>query len=224
MFFSLPAIAALLSVAALALFPDARVLSAADMAPDRAALWFLFACALALQFPVLWKRVALSRDGATWVLLCAAFVLFQIAGRAGPHEGFSLKLGFAPDDPLVVPWATWAVVLGALCSFPLWLKRGGAERFVLLGLALVGLFGFGMFRLLASYFSVGATETLVPGPMATLLLQIVSYGALALCCRAAAEEERVRVWVLRALPILLFIVACRHQFAPIAAPAPSPDE
>ncbi len=222
MLFSLPAIAALLGVAALALFPDARVLSSSDMAPDRAALWFLLVCALVLQIPALWKRLVQSRDGATWVLLCAAFVLFQIAERAGPREGFALTFGFDLEKPPVVSWATGAVVLGALCSLPMWIKKGGVERFVWAGLALVGVFGWGMFRLLSEYFKVGETETLAPLPMATLLLQIASYGALALCCRAAVESERMRASILRALPIVLLLVAARHTFAPI--PAPKTDE
>jgi len=150
--------------------------------------------------------------------LCAMFVLFQIAQRAGPREGFSLHFGWAPDDPVVVAWATWLVVVGALLSLPLWIRRNGAERFVLLGLGLVALFGFGMFRLLGKYYPLGATETLDPSPMASLVGQIVSYAALALCCRAAVEEERARLLVLRALPLLLFVVAARHQFAPIHAP------
>ncbi len=218
MLFSLPAIAALLCVSGLALFPDAQVLSSSDMAPDRAALWFLLGCAILLQIPAFWNRLVHSRDGATWVLLCAFFVLFQIAERAGPREGFALKLGLAPDNPLVVSWATGAVVLGALLSLPMWIKKGGVERFVWLALALVALFGLGMFRLLSEHFKVGETETLAPLPMATLLLQIASYGALALCCRAAVESERMRVWILRALPLVLLIVAARHTFAPIAAP------
>ncbi len=218
MFFSLPAIAALLVVAALALFPDASVLSSLDMAPDRAALWFLLACALVLQIPALWKRLVASQGGVTWAVLCVFFVLFQIAERAGPRDGAALRLGWAPDDPVVLSWAMRAVCLGALGSLPLWIKRGSVERFVLLALGLVGLFGLGMFRFLAGYFPVGATETLAPGPMVSLLVQIVSYGALALCCRAAVGaigDERLRGLVLRALPLVLLIVAARHQFAPI---------
>lgn len=217
--FSLPAIAALFVVAALALSPDASALPASDMAPDRAALWFLLACALVLQIPAVWKRLVASQNGATWAVLCAFFVLFQIAERAGPRQGMSLHFSWAPEDPdapIIVSWATWAVVLGALCSLPLWIKRGGAERFVLLALALVGLFGLGMLRFLSGYFPIG--DQLAPAPMVTLVLQIVSYGALALCCRAALAGERTRDLVLRALPLLLLVVAARHQFAPIAAP------
>jgi len=218
MTFSLPALLALLGVAVLALFPDAHALNSSLMAPDRAALWFLFLSALVCQMPSVMRRLRESRDIALWALLCAMFVLFQIAQRAGPREGFSLHFGWAPDDPVVVAWATWLVVVGALLSLPLWIRRNGAERFVLLGLGLVALFGFGMFRLLGKYYPLGATETLDPSPMASLVGQIVSYAALALCCRAAVEEERARLLVLRALPLLLFVVAARHQFAPIHAP------
>lgn len=221
MIFSLPALLALLGVAGLALFPDPQLLPASSMAPDRATLWFLMVCALALQIPPLRKRLLGSLDGATWVLLCAFFVLFHIADRAGPVEGFALKLGFAPDDPVVVSWAARIVCIGALLSFPLWLKRGGVERFVLLGLGLVGAFGLGMFWLLSHFYKVDL-DNLAPGPMVSLLVQIVSYAALALCCRAAVQNERVRALVLWALPFLLFVAAARHSFAPI--PVPKSDE
>jgi len=218
---SLPSWLALLGIAALALFPDARALNSPNMASDRAALWFLFLSALATQIPAAMRFFRSSRDGALWAMLCAMFVLFQIAGRAGPRDGFSLHFSWAPDDPDVVSWATRLVVVGALCSFPLWIRRAGAERFVWLGLGLVALFGLGVFRLLGDYFTVGQTEPLTPSPMVSLVAQIVGYGALALCCRAAVEDERSRIFVLRVLPIALLLVAARHQFAPIHAPVVS---
>lgn len=218
---SLPSWLALFGVAALALFPDARTLNSPNMASDRLALWFLFLSALVLQIPAVMRRLRDSRDGALWAVLCAMFVLFQIAERAGPRNGFSLHFGWAPDDPVVVSWATRLVVIGAILSVSQWIRRAGAERFVWLGLGLVALFGIGMFRLLGDHFSVGATDTLNPGPMVSLVAQIAGYGALALCGRAAVEDERSRAFVLRALPIILLLVAARHQFAPIHAPVVS---
>jgi len=207
---SLPSWLALSGVMALALFPDARALSASNMASDRLALWFLCLSALVLQIPAAMRFFRSSRDGALWATLCAMFVLFQIAQRAGPRDGFSLHFSWAPDDPDVVSWATRLVVVGAVLSVPQWIRRAGAERFIWLGLGLVALFGLGVFRLLGDYFTVGQTETLAPGPMVSLIAQIGGYGALALCCRAAVEDERSRVFVLRALPVVLLLVAALH--------------
>lgn len=211
--------AALGAVALLALFPLASSLPSTQMAPDKLGLAFLLVFALALQWAPLWKRLIASRDGATWVLLCAFFVLFQIADKAGPREGFSLRFGWAPDDPVVLSYAARIAMGGALASLPLWLRRGGVERYFVLSLALVGVFGLGMFRFLANYYSVGAADAvLAPAPMVSLIEQMAAYAALALCCRAAVEDERLRLWVLRAVPLVLLLVLARHQFQPIPVP------
>lgn len=192
------------------------------MGPDRATLWFLFLCAVIAQVPALFARLRASRDASTWALLCAFFVLFHLADRAGPRDAWSLTFPFAPDDPVDISYATRIVVVGAIVSCLGWLRRGGPEKSVVVALGLVGALGLGSFFFLGNYFEVGADKTLAPQPMATLLVQAVAYGALALCCRAATEDEKVRTLALRALPVALFIVAVRHQIAPI--PAPPEDE
>ena len=222
MIFSVPALLALAGVAGLALFPDGRSLAGAQMGPDRATLWFLLLCYLIAQVPPLFARLRASRDASTWALVCAFFLLFHLADRAGPRDGWSLTLPFAPDDPLAISYATRIIVLGALASFPMWLRRGGPEKAILVALGIVGVFGLGMFFFLGNYFPIGADKTLAPLPMATLISQILSYGALAICCRAVTENERVRTLLLRAVPVTLLIVAMRHQFMPI--PAPPEDE
>jgi hypothetical protein len=222
MIFSVPALLALAGVVVLALFPDARSLSGEQMGPDRATLWFLLVCALIAQVRPLFERLRASRDASTWALLCVFFVLFHLADRAGPREGWSVTFPFAPDDPLAISYATRIIVVGALCSIPLWFRGGGPQKAILVALGLVGIFGVGMFWFLGQYFSVGADATLSPLPVRTLLVQLVAYGALALCGRAATGEERVRGLMLRALPVLLLVVALRHQLAPI--PAPPEDE
>ena len=222
MIFSVPALLALAGVAMLALFPQGSALAGPQMGPDRATLWFLLLCSLVALVPPLFARLKASRDASTWALLCAFFVLFHLADRAGPGEGWALTFPFAPEDPVSVSYAARVVVVGALCCCPLWLRRGGPEKSILAALALIGAFGAGTLWLLGHFYPIGAETALVPRPLATLLVQIASYGALALCCRAAMEEERVRGWVLRALPLVLLLVVMRHQLSPI--PAPKDDE
>ncbi len=218
MIFSVPALLALAGVAVLALFPQSSALAGPQMGPDRATLWFLLVCSLIAWVPPLFARLKASRDASTWALLCAFFVLFHIADRAGPGDGWALTFPFAPEDPVPISYATRAVVVGALCCCPLWLRRGGSEKAIVVALALVGAFGFGTLWFLGRFYPIGADKDLVPRPVATLLVQIVSYGALALCCRAVAEHERLRAFALRALPLILLGVVLRHQLAPIAAP------
>ena len=222
MIFSALALLALVGVARQALFPDAHLLSGAQMGPDRVTLWFLVLCSLAICAPPLFARLKASRDASTWALLCAFFVLFHIADRAGPRDGWSVTLPFAPDDPVAISYATRLIVVGALVSFPAWLRRGGPEKAVVVALALAGVFGVGMMWFLGHYFPIGADKIIQPRPLAPLIPQVVAYGALALCCRAATEDERVRGFALSALFPLLLIVALRHQIAPI--PAPLEDE
>ena len=222
--FSVPALLALAGVAVLALFPDGSALAGPQMAPDRATLLFLFACAVAAQMPALFRRLTASRDASTWALISVFFVLFHLADRAGPGDGWRITFPFAPDDPAPISYAARIVVVGALLCLPLWLGRGGPEKSVIVALSIVGAFGLGTLWFLGQFFPVGVGENdiLAPRPTTTLLVQIVSYGALALCCRAATEHERVRVWVLRALPLFLLGVLLRHQLSPI--PAPKDDE
>ncbi len=224
MIFSVPALLALAGVAVLALFPDGHALTSAQMGPDRATLWFLLLCALVAQVPALFARLRASRDASTWALLCAFFILFHLADRAGPGVGWKITFPFAPDDSVVISYAMRIVMVGALLSLPSWFRRGGPEKAIVVALGLVGVLGLGAFWFLGNYFPIGATEIINPQPMATLVVQIVAYGALALCCRAATENERVREITLRALPVALLIVAARHQFSPIPAPLAPKDD
>lgn len=223
MIFSVPALLALAGVAVLALFPDGHSLSGAQMGPDRVTLWFLLVCAVVARLvPTLYGRLRASRDASTWALICAFFLLFHLADRAGPSEGWSLKFPFDRNDPVAISYAARIVVVGALVSIPLWIRRGGPEKAVLVALAIVGAIGLGSLWFLGQYFTVGTDGIIDPRNIPTLLEQVVTYGALALCCRAATEDERVRGWVLSALPVALLVVALRHQVAPI--PAPKEDE
>ena len=218
MIFSVPALLALFGVAILALFPEGRLLAPDATLPDRATLLFLAICAMIAQIPVVWNRVKDSENGATWAFLSAFFVLFHLADRAGPREGMALPFSLAPDDSFVISYATRIAVLGALLSLPLWVKNAGPQRFVLAGLGLVGALGFGSFWFLGQFYKVGATEIVDPTPLATLILQILGYGALALCCRAVALQPTLRNLMWRILPAILLAVWARHQFSPIPAP------
>ncbi|BCM92294.1 hypothetical protein IAD21_04173 [Abditibacteriota bacterium] len=224
MIFSVPALLALAGVAVLSLFPDGHLLTGAQMGPDRATLWFLLLCSLIAQVPALHARLRASRDASTWATLCVFFILFHLADRAGPRDGWSLTFPFAPDDPAAISYATRIVVVGALLSISLWLRRGGPEKSIIVALGLIGALGLGMFYFLGHYFPIGADKIINPQPMATLLVQVVAYGALALCCRAATEVELFRGFMLRALPVALLLVVLRHQLSPIPVPPPSPED
>jgi hypothetical protein len=209
----------LLGVALLALFPDPRALSPDALRPEIAALLFLAASFLVALAPSLHRRLMENRDAATFALLAAFFVLFHLADRAGPSEGWSLQLSMLPDDKFPLSYALRLAVVGALVSFPAWFRGGGPQRFVFAALLLVSALGLGIFYFLAKFYPVGATETLDPTPLPTLFTQILGFGAVAALCRAVtASEFATRAW-LRAMPLLLLIVAAKLGFFPAPVPA-----
>ena len=215
-----PALLALAFVFVLALFPDARLLKPGQMTSEKITLLFLVVSFALALFPPFARRLIEDRDAASWALLVAGVVLFHIADRAGPRagEGFGLGWALTPDDPLAVSYATRAVVVGALLSFPLWLRTGAPESGMLGGLLLLGVLGAGSFILLGRFYPVGVTETLDPTSLGTLALQILAYGCVALCARAATFFPAARKLLFVIMPIVLLIIWARHQFAPIAAP------
>ena len=217
--FAIPALLALAFVAALALFPDPKLLSAADMGPDKLTLLFLGVCFLVALIPALSRHLIENRDAATWAILVASVILFHIADRAGPRAGgFSVPWSLTPGDPLVISYAMRAVVLGALLSAGAWVRGGAPERAIIVGLVLLGVLGFASFDLLSRFYKVGVTETLDPTPMGTLLIQVVAYVCLALCARAATATRALRNILFKIVPLLLLAIWARHKFAPIHAP------
>jgi hypothetical protein len=216
---SIFALLALSGVALLALFPDPRLLPPGAMLSEKATLFFLAATFLVALVPSLHRRLTENRDAATFALLSAFFVLFHLAERAGPREGFSIRFGFLPDDQFAVSYALRLVVVGAVVTFPLWWKGGGPQRFILAALLLIGILGAGIFGFLARFYTVGATETLDPTPLPTLFLQILGYASVAAICRAATASPATRQLALRALPFVLLLILSKFQFLPAPIPA-----
>lgn len=223
--FALPALIALGLVAALALFPDARLLGPDKMGPDKLTLLFLALCFLVALIPAFSRYFIGNRDAATWAVLVAGVILFHLAERAGPPEGagFGVHWSLTPDNPLAISYAMRVVVFGALLSAGAWAARGargeggGPARAFVAGLLGLGLIGAASFTLLSRFYAVGIAATLDPTPLGTLMVQIVGYACLALCARAATATPALRGFVLKALPLLLLVVWARHQFAPIKA-------
>ena len=217
--FALPALIALGVVAALALFPNARLLGPAEMGPEKLTLLFLAACFLVALIPPFARRLTRDRDAATWALMVVGVILFHIADRAGPRagEGFGVNWSLTPDEPLAISYAMRAVVFGALLSAGAWAASGGPARALVAGVLGLGLLGAGMFWLLSRHYPVGVGETLDPAPLGTLLVQIIGYACVALCARAATATPVLRGAVLKIAPVLLLAIWARHQFAPIAA-------
>lgn len=215
---SLLALCALLGVALLALFPDPRLLPPTALLPEKTALFCLAAAFLVALAPPLQRRLLANRDAATFALLAAFFVLFHLAERAGPREGFSLRLSLLPDDQFPLSYALRLTVLGAILSFPAWWKSGGPQRFILAALLLMGTLGSGIFYFLARFYTVGPTETLDPTPLATLFLQILGYGALAALCRAVTASPATSRVLLRSMPLILALVWAKLHFFPAPLP------
>ena len=218
--FAIPALIALGLVAALALFPDPKLLGPAEIGPDKITLLFLVVCFLFALIPAFSRHLIENRDAATWAVLVAGVILFHIAYRAGPRagEGFGIQWSLTPDEPLAIPYALRIVVFGALLSAGAWAASGGPARAFVAGLLGLGLTGAMIFTILGRYYAVGVTEILDPTPLGTLMVQIVAYACLALCARAATATEATRSVLFKILPLILLGVWARHQFAPIAAP------
>ena len=188
-------------------------------ASDRAALLVLGAGALVLL--PFGRRVAANSDAATWAVLLAFAVLYTLARRALPAQGFVVTLGDLPDTPFSIPLSAWLVGAGAMLSFPAWMANFNAPlKALLASLALVCALGIVSLLYLEPSYPVreaptGSEAITDPVPLINTLLQSVEYAALGLCCAAATAHPTVRAWTLRALPLLLLAWA-RHLLAPLA--------
>jgi hypothetical protein len=155
-------------------------------------------------------------DAATFALTAALFIVYGIARRAGPDEGWALRLAALPDDPFIISWAARVVVLGAILAAPLWWRQVSFwTRSLLTASAIVLAIGLGTFVFLRRYYPpVAETEIVNPKLLVDVVLQAVEYSALALLCNAVCLHPTARRWALRALPLVLLALWARHQFAP----------
>jgi hypothetical protein len=213
------ALLALCGVWLLAIFPDPRLLPPNALGTEKITLLFLAATFLLAFVPSLQRRLSENRDAATWALLTAFFILFHLAERAGPRDGWSLRFATLPDDAFAISYALRIVVLGAILSFPAWFRGGGPQKFVWVTLGLIGVLGWASFWFLGRFYKVGVTETLDPTPLPTLAMQIVGFGALAAICRAATASPTHTRLVLRLLPFALLLVWAKFQWMPAPLPA-----
>jgi hypothetical protein len=215
------ALGALFGVAILALFPDGALLPAPARLSEKSALIFLLITFLIALLPKLQRRLLENRDAAIWLLISAGFVLFHIAERAGPREGWSLRVAALPDDAFAVSYALRIAVLGAILSVPAWIRGGGPQKAIFAALLLIGVLGIGTFTFLARFYNVGVTETLDPTPLPTLFLQILGYGSVAALCRAITSSEKTTRLALRLMPLFLLLVWAKLQF--VAVPVEAED-
>ena len=213
---------------------------------DRATLFFLALCAAVIGWTPARKYFGAvpanlqssqtspfdHRSAASFALCAAMFLIYAMARRVAPEHGPQISFSIAPEDPFIVPYATMLVVPGALlCAIPARLSRARRghsathsslewPRALATALLLLGIFCLGSFLFLGQFYSVGATETLVPRPLTQALLQVIEYLALALLCHIATADALVRRTIFVALPVLLFALWRQHYFA---APLPTED-
>jgi hypothetical protein len=173
-----------------------------------------------------------QRSAASFALCAAMFLIYAMARRVAPENGPHITFALAPEDPFVIPYATMLVVPGALlCAIPARLSHARRHnsglnsslawpRALATAMLLLGVFCLGSFLFLGQFYTVGATETLVPRPLTQALLQVIEYLALALLCHIATADALVRRGIFIVLPILLFAVWRQHYFA---APLPTED-
>ncbi|MDQ3813900.1 MAG: hypothetical protein M3347_08110, partial [Armatimonadota bacterium] len=150
------------------------------------------------------------------------FIVYGLARRAGPEEGWALTFSALPDDRFVISYAARCVLIGALLTAPAWLRNiSGWTRALLIGLILIAALALFSFLFLYRHYPAGPTETLDPTPLPHLALQIVEYGSLALLCNVVGAHPPLRRLVLRLLPLALLTLWARHQFM---APPPVEEE
>jgi hypothetical protein len=185
---------------------------------DRLTLAALGVAALICFWTPLLAVIEAQQNAASFALTAAMFVVYGLARRAGPAEGFGLHFAALPEDRFVISYAAWVVIVAAVVAVPLWPHRvAGWTRAVLAALLLIGVLAGASFLLLSARYEVGPDKIVDPGPLPTLGLQLVEYAALALLCNIAAGHPPTRRLVLRALPVLLLALAARMHVLPAPA-------
>ncbi|RYG68326.1 hypothetical protein EON80_11885 [bacterium] len=214
---SIFALLALCGVFLLALFPNSMLLPPTALLPEKVALVFLALSFGVALIPKLQKKLLEDRDAATFALMAAFFVVYHLAERAGPRSGFTIPSELFSDE-VSVTYALRLVFIGALASIPVWWKGGGPQRNLLAASILIGVLGLGSFWFLGRFYPVGATETVDPTPLPTLLLQLLGYGCVAALCRAVTASPAYTKTLLRLMPVFLLVLAAKYQIFPTVQP------
>ncbi|HEX8832996.1 MAG TPA: hypothetical protein VF719_02285 [Abditibacteriaceae bacterium] len=190
---------------------------------DRLTLLFLGLVALVCAFSPARHFFNERRDAATFALAVSFFIIYSLARRAGPSEGWELNFAILPDDSFRISWAARAALLGAFLSVAMARYQMSSFARALLGAALlIGALSLGTFLFLSRFYTVGSTEILDPKPLADVLLQCVEYGAVGVLCAVVGADDRMRPLVMKILPFLLLALWAKHQFG--AAPVEEDEE
>ena len=183
---------------------------------DRIALLGLAVLTAICFWTPLYRWAEAQHGVATFALTAAMFIVYGLARQVTPPDDRgALKFASLPEDVFAVSYAAYIVVAGALLTAPFWLRSlYGWTKSVLLVLGIITVLGFGSFKFLSGYYTVGVTEVLDPTPLVHLGMQVIEFGSLALLCNAVCAHGGMRRWVLRALPLILLALWARHQFGP----------
>ena len=204
------ALCILLLICVLACFtPSAKVVLA-----DK--ITFLF---LAVVFTLFWspllKVLEAQSGGGCFMLTAAMFVVYSMARRVVPENGWSMRFAGMPDDDYIFPSSAYLVVVSAMFTSPFWWRyRNNWTRALLSGIAIVAALAGFSFWLLSRYYPVGTALKLDPSALPNLFLMLIEYSCLALLCRAVGAYSPTRRFALRVLPLLLLALWSRFHFIP----------
>ena len=202
---------AIAAVALLAIFALAFLNDAKPGPADQLTLPVLGILAALFAWTPLRHKIAPQREAATFALCAALFVVYGLSRRIVPESlpAFSLY-----DEEFRFSCAAWCAFLGAVLSAPSWIKTfGGWLRALLCALLILLLIGLFSFRFVGGYYPPSSPTPINPTVFILFVMQIFEFGALALCCAGVAAHPRTRQMMLMALPVLLFALWARHQFA-----------
>lgn len=184
-------------------------------AAEKITLLFLACCTMLAAYSPL-RRHFQNPDAAAAAFTVVWFVIYALARRAGPTEGWNHSLETAPEYLFKFSYATRLAIAGAVTAAAL--NRtvlSGFTRAALVAMLIATALLLGNFAFLSNFFKVGETNTLDPIPITHALLQFMEYGAVAVLCGVAAADTRIRQGLLKLLPILLLALWARHQFGPV---------
>lgn len=214
------AVLAYLALAALAIVCGIACFAPLDKVDlsDRIALLFLAVTLGIIGWTPCLKLMDAQPGATTFALTAAMFVVYGIARRDVPDDGWSIRFAAMPDDEYVLPYSAYVVGLGALLTLPLWWRhRSDWLRGLLTGFGIIAFFAVFSFWLLSRHFKVGATEALDPSALPNLFLMLIEYGSVAILCRAVSSNTYARRYAMRFLPIALLALWARFHF--FGAPA-----